>query len=149
MEIPRRKLLRLAAGAAAIPAMSPASTAQDYPARPIHLIVGFPAGTAPDVIARRNIEGKVMFTNTKMTIAAALVVASISGASAQSDGPSVGGGNIASYHQVTPAQAGRGALGAYARVRRVRSDHVIRRGGGGNPPPNWYERNRDEFRGRW
>jgi len=52
MKIPRRKLWRLAAGAAVLPAMSRASIAQDYPTRPIHLIVGFPAGTAPDVIAR-------------------------------------------------------------------------------------------------
>jgi tripartite-type tricarboxylate transporter receptor subunit TctC len=52
MKIPRRKLLRLAAGAAVLPAMAWASTAQDYPARPIHLIVGFQPGTAPDVIAR-------------------------------------------------------------------------------------------------
>jgi tripartite-type tricarboxylate transporter receptor subunit TctC len=52
MKIPRRKLLRLAAGAALLPAMSRASTAQDYPARPIRLVVGFPPGTAPDVAAR-------------------------------------------------------------------------------------------------
>jgi hypothetical protein len=92
-----------------------------------------------------------MFKHTKMVTAAALVFASISGASAQSYDPSVGSGNIArSYQQVTPPQAGRGALGAYGRVPRVGSDRVIRPGGGGNPPPNyWYERNREEFRGRW
>jgi tripartite-type tricarboxylate transporter receptor subunit TctC len=52
MKIPRRKLWRLAAGAVALPALSRTSMAQTYPARPIHLIVGFQAGTAPDVIAR-------------------------------------------------------------------------------------------------
>jgi tripartite-type tricarboxylate transporter receptor subunit TctC len=52
MELSRRELLRMATGAAVLPAMSRTSTAQDYPARPIHLIVGFQPGTAPDVIAR-------------------------------------------------------------------------------------------------
>jgi len=52
MEIPRRKLLRLAAGAAVLPALSQRSTAQDYPTRPIRLIVGYQAGTAPDLIGR-------------------------------------------------------------------------------------------------
>lgn len=35
-----------------LPALTCASKAQDYPARPIHLIVGFQPGTAPDVVAR-------------------------------------------------------------------------------------------------
>jgi len=52
LKFPRRTLLRLAAGAAALPALSWASTAQDYPARAIHLIVGFQPGTAPDLVAR-------------------------------------------------------------------------------------------------
>jgi tripartite-type tricarboxylate transporter receptor subunit TctC len=52
MKLPRRKFLYLAAGAAALPAMSRIGWAQAYPARPVQLIVTFPAGSAPDIIAR-------------------------------------------------------------------------------------------------
>ncbi len=52
MKFSRRKLLHLAAGAAALPAMSRIARAQAYPARPVQLIVTFPAGSAPDIIAR-------------------------------------------------------------------------------------------------
>ena len=52
MEIPRRKLLRLAAGAAVLPVMSGGAHAQAYPNRPIRLIVGYQAGTAPDLVGR-------------------------------------------------------------------------------------------------
>ena len=52
MEISRRNLLRLAAGTAALPALSRASPAQDYPTKPIRLIVGYQPGTAPDLIGR-------------------------------------------------------------------------------------------------
>ena len=52
MQITRRGLLRLAAGAAVLPAMSRPSAAQDYPAKPIRLVVGYQAGTAPDLIGR-------------------------------------------------------------------------------------------------
>ena len=44
MKLPRRKFLHLAAGAAALPAVSRFAWAQAYPARPVRLIVGFPAG---------------------------------------------------------------------------------------------------------
>ena len=53
MTLARRRFLHLAAaGAAAIAALPRAAVALDYPARPVRLIVGFPAGTGPDVIAR-------------------------------------------------------------------------------------------------
>jgi tripartite-type tricarboxylate transporter receptor subunit TctC len=52
MKLPRRKFLQLAAGAAALPALSRISWAQAYPTRPVRMIVGFPAGSAPDIIAR-------------------------------------------------------------------------------------------------
>jgi len=50
MKLPRRKFLHLAAGAAALPAMSRVAWAQTYPSRPITFIVGFPAGGPADVI---------------------------------------------------------------------------------------------------
>ena len=46
MKLPRRQFLHLAAGAAALPAMSRIASAQAYPARPVRLIVPFPAGGA-------------------------------------------------------------------------------------------------------
>jgi tripartite-type tricarboxylate transporter receptor subunit TctC len=53
MKLPRRKFLHLAAGAAALPAVSSNASAQSYPARPVRLIVGFPAGgSASDIVAR-------------------------------------------------------------------------------------------------
>jgi tripartite-type tricarboxylate transporter receptor subunit TctC len=52
MRLPRRKFLHAAAGILALPTLSGAASALSYPTRPVHLIVGFPAGTAPDIIAR-------------------------------------------------------------------------------------------------
>jgi tripartite-type tricarboxylate transporter receptor subunit TctC len=52
MKLPRRKFLRLAAGAAALPAASPFARAQAYPARPVRLIIGYPPGSGPDINAR-------------------------------------------------------------------------------------------------
>ena len=44
MKLPRRQFLHLAAGAAALPAVSPIARAQAYPSRLVRLIVGFPPG---------------------------------------------------------------------------------------------------------
>ncbi len=52
MKLPRRNFLHLAAGAAALPIVSRAAWAQAYPARPVRLIVGFPAGGVADLFAR-------------------------------------------------------------------------------------------------
>ena len=48
----RRKFLHLAAGAAALPVVPRIARAQAYPTRPVHLLEGFGAGAAPDIIAR-------------------------------------------------------------------------------------------------
>jgi tripartite-type tricarboxylate transporter receptor subunit TctC len=48
----RRQFLYLAAGAVALPAVLRFAWAQTYPARPVRMIVGFPAGNASDIIAR-------------------------------------------------------------------------------------------------
>src|SRR5262245_35335846 len=52
MKLPRRNFLHLVAGAAALPAVSRIAWAQAYPSRPVHLLEGFGAGAAPDIIAR-------------------------------------------------------------------------------------------------
>jgi tripartite-type tricarboxylate transporter receptor subunit TctC len=52
MMLPRRQFLHLAAAAAALPALSRSAGAQNYPTRPVHLIEGFGAGSAPDIVAR-------------------------------------------------------------------------------------------------
>jgi tripartite-type tricarboxylate transporter receptor subunit TctC len=52
VKLPRRTFLHLAAGAAALPAMSRVAWSQAYPTRPITIIVPFPAGGPTDTIAR-------------------------------------------------------------------------------------------------
>lgn len=52
MNLPRRKILRLVAGAALLPPLARGAAALDYPARPVHIVVGFAAGSAFDILAR-------------------------------------------------------------------------------------------------
>src|SRR5215471_18590988 len=53
MKLPhRRQFLHLAAGAAALPAMTRIARAQAYPSRPVRVIVNASAGGADDVVAR-------------------------------------------------------------------------------------------------
>jgi tripartite-type tricarboxylate transporter receptor subunit TctC len=48
----RRQFLRLTTGALALPAASRLAWAQAYPSRPVRIIVGFTAGSGPDIVAR-------------------------------------------------------------------------------------------------
>jgi len=52
MKHPRRRFLDLAAGAAALPTLARFAWAQTYPSRPVRLIIGYPPGSGPDIIAR-------------------------------------------------------------------------------------------------
>jgi tripartite-type tricarboxylate transporter receptor subunit TctC len=48
----RRKVLQLAAGAAALTLAPRSASALDYPTRPVHIVAGYPPGLSPDIIAR-------------------------------------------------------------------------------------------------
>ena len=52
MKLPRRTFLHLATGAAALAVISRFAEAQDYPTRPVRLIVGFAPGGSTDILAR-------------------------------------------------------------------------------------------------
>jgi tripartite-type tricarboxylate transporter receptor subunit TctC len=51
MKVARRQVLQFAAGAA-LPAWPSAAVAENYPSRPVRVIVGLPAGNSPDIVAR-------------------------------------------------------------------------------------------------
>jgi hypothetical protein len=61
MIVQRRRFLHLAAGAAALPAISRIADAQGYPSRTVRMVVGLPLVGVPS--KRWNTDGAVIFTN--------------------------------------------------------------------------------------
>jgi tripartite-type tricarboxylate transporter receptor subunit TctC len=74
MTYPRRRFLNLAAGAIALPALSRIARAQDYPARPITMIVPFPPGGPNDTL------GRIMAERMRATLGQPIIVENVSGA---------------------------------------------------------------------
>src|SRR5262249_416881 len=97
----RRQLLHLAAGAAALPAVSRIARAQAYPARPINLILPFAAGGGADVVLR------IITERMRTFLGQTIIIETVSGASgnigtgrvyrAAPDGYTIGMGNWATH----------------------------------------------------
>jgi Tripartite tricarboxylate transporter family receptor len=81
---PRRRFLHLAAGAAALPAVSRIAMAQTYPARPITMVVPYAPGGATDVIARNLVE------RMKASLGQPVIIENVAGA-----GGTIGTGRVA------------------------------------------------------
>ena len=52
MPLPRRRFLKLAAGATTLPAVIQIAKAENYPTRPVRIIIGFGPGASGDIAAR-------------------------------------------------------------------------------------------------
>src|SRR5262245_59004118 len=74
MNLPRRKFLHLAAGAAALPAATRIARAQAYPTRPVTVIVPFARGGAIDV------SGRSVGEYLSRTLAQQVVIENVAGA---------------------------------------------------------------------
>jgi tripartite-type tricarboxylate transporter receptor subunit TctC len=101
MKLPRRRFLQVAAGAAALPAVSRVARAQAYPTRPITIIVPYPAGGGADAVAR------IMAERMRTFLGQPIIIENVAGASgsigtgrvarAASDGYTLGIGNWSTH----------------------------------------------------
>jgi tripartite-type tricarboxylate transporter receptor subunit TctC len=74
MKLPRRQFLHLAAGAAALPAVSRLAMAQTYPTKPITIVVPFAAGGPSDAIAR------ILGERMRQTLGQTFLIENVTGA---------------------------------------------------------------------
>ena len=74
MKLPRRKFLRLAAGAAALPTIPDIARAQAYPTRPMTMVVPYAAGGPTDTIAR------IMAERMRVSLGQIVLVENVTGA---------------------------------------------------------------------
>ena len=84
MTLPRRRFLHLAAGGAALSALSPMARAQTYPSRPITVVVPFPAGGSTDAV------GRIVAERMRVSLGQPVVIENVGGA-----GGSIGVGRVA------------------------------------------------------
>jgi tripartite-type tricarboxylate transporter receptor subunit TctC len=84
MPLLRRRFLRLAAGAAALPAVARIALAQGYPSRPITLMVPFPPGGLTDVV------GRILAEGMRTALGQTVVIENVGGATG-----SIGTGQVA------------------------------------------------------
>jgi tripartite-type tricarboxylate transporter receptor subunit TctC len=74
MKFPRRQFLHLAAGAAALPAVSHLARAETYPSHPITMIVPFAAGGGTDALAR------IMAERMRRSLGQPIIIENVAGA---------------------------------------------------------------------
>ena len=84
MKLPRRTFLHLAAGAAALPAVSRFAWAQAYPSRPITIVVPFPTGGSTGAMAR------ILLEPLQTALGQTIIIENVGGA-----GGSIGVGRVA------------------------------------------------------
>jgi len=84
MRLPRRQFLHLAAGAAALPAVSRLARAQTFPTRPVTVVVSFPAGGPADSVAR------ILAERMRVSLGQPVIIENVSGANG-----SIGAGRVA------------------------------------------------------
>jgi tripartite-type tricarboxylate transporter receptor subunit TctC len=102
VKLPRRQFLHLAAGAAALPALSCIARAQSFPTRPITIVVPYPAGGPSDTVIR------IISEKMKASLGQAVVIENVGGA-----GGSIGVGRVA-----------RAAPDGYTLVAGIWNTHV-------------------------